>query len=52
MLEERHIPTEYTEQLMDVKQTQSNIDIDNVLTVFLLKIETYLKIVEQQSSQF
>ena len=34
MLEERHIPTEYTEQLMDVKQTQSNIDIDNVLTVF------------------
>ena len=52
MLEERHIPTEYTEQLMDVKQTQSNIDIDNVLTVFLLKIETYLKIVEQQSSNF
>ena len=34
MLEERHIPSEYTEKLMDVKQTQSNIDIDNVLTVF------------------
>ena len=34
MLEDRHIPAEYTDQLMDVKETQSNIDIDNVLTVF------------------
>lgn len=34
MLEERHIPSEYTERLMEVKQTESNIDIDNVLTVF------------------
>ena len=34
MLESKHIPEEYTEQLMEVKQTQSNIDIDNVLTVF------------------
>lgn len=34
MLESKHIPEAYTEQLMDVKQTQSNIDIDNVLTVF------------------
>ncbi|MEJ7390939.1 GTP-sensing pleiotropic transcriptional regulator CodY, partial [Staphylococcus epidermidis] len=30
MLEDRHIPAEYTDQLMDVKETQSNIDIDNV----------------------
>lgn len=34
MLENRHIPSEYTDQLMDVKETQSNIDIENVLTVF------------------
>ncbi|MDN8836991.1 GTP-sensing pleiotropic transcriptional regulator CodY, partial [Staphylococcus aureus] len=34
MLESRHIPVEYTDQLMDVKETQYNIDIDNVLTVF------------------
>ncbi len=34
MLEVRHIPSEYTERLMEVKQTESNIDIDNVLTVF------------------
>lgn len=34
MLENRHIPTEYTDKLMDVKETQSNIDIANVLTVF------------------
>src|SRR5262245_63492242 len=30
MLENRHIPVEYTDQLMDVKETQSNIGIDNV----------------------
>ncbi len=41
MLEERHIPSEYTERLMEVKQTESNIDIDNVLTVFHLKTENY-----------
>ena len=29
MLEDRHIPREYTEELMNVKQTESNIDIDN-----------------------
>ena len=34
MLESKHIPSEYTELLMDVKQTESNIDIDNELTVF------------------
>lgn len=34
MLEDRHIPREYTEELMNVKQTESNIDIDNELTVF------------------
>ncbi|WP_412520377.1 GTP-sensing pleiotropic transcriptional regulator CodY [Staphylococcus simulans] len=34
MLEDRHIPSEYTEKLMDVKQTESNIDIDNDLSVF------------------
>ena len=31
MLEDRHIPREYTEELMNVKQTESNIDIDNEL---------------------
>ncbi|MDN6232618.1 MAG: GTP-sensing pleiotropic transcriptional regulator CodY [Staphylococcus simulans] len=34
MLEDRHIPSEYTEKLMDVKQTESNIDIDDDLSVF------------------
>lgn len=34
MLEGKHIPSEYTKLLMDVKQTESNIDIDNELTVF------------------
>ena len=34
MLEDRHIPREYTEELMNVKQTESNIAIDNELTVF------------------
>ncbi len=34
MLENRHIPVEYTDKLMDVKETESNINIDNVLTVF------------------
>ena len=34
MLEDRHIPREYTEKLMDVKQTESNIEIDDELTVF------------------
>ncbi|MCI2790242.1 MULTISPECIES: GTP-sensing pleiotropic transcriptional regulator CodY [Staphylococcus] len=34
MLETRYIPTEYTEKLMDVKETRSNIDIDDVLSVF------------------
>ncbi|BCU52147.1 GTP-sensing pleiotropic transcriptional regulator CodY [Staphylococcus auricularis] len=34
MLEDRHIPSEYTEQLMDVRETRSNIGIDEVLTVF------------------
>lgn len=52
MLEERHIPSEYTERLMEVKQTESNIDIDNVLTVFHLKIKSCLLIVVQLSSQF
>ena len=32
MLESKHIPSEYTELVMDVKQTESNID--NELTVF------------------
>ncbi len=31
MSEERHIPSEYNIRLMEVKQTESNIDIDNVL---------------------
>ena len=52
MLEERHIPSEYTERLMEVKQTESNIDIDNVLTVFHLKIKSCLLIVVQLSSNF
>lgn len=34
MLEDRHITSEYTEKLMDVKQTESNIDIDDDLSVF------------------
>lgn len=34
MLKDRHIPSEYTEKLMDVKQTESNIDIDDDLSVF------------------
>ncbi|OFN21240.1 GTP-sensing pleiotropic transcriptional regulator CodY [Staphylococcus sp. HMSC055C03] len=34
MLEDRYIPSEYTEKLMDVKQTESNIDIDDDLSVF------------------
>ena len=34
MLENRHIPKEYTDKLMDVRETQSNIDIENVLSVF------------------
>ena len=34
MLEDRHIPSEYTEKLMDVKQTESHIDIDDDLSVF------------------
>ena len=41
MLEDRHIPREYTEELMNVKQTESNIDIDNELTVFHQRIERY-----------
>ena len=52
MLESKHIPEEYTEQLMEVKQTQSNIDIDNVLTVFHQKIEKHLLIAEQLFSQY
>src|SRR5699024_484538 len=34
MLEDRHIPKEYTDQLMHVSQTKENIGIDDVLTVF------------------
>ncbi|MCD8914673.1 GTP-sensing pleiotropic transcriptional regulator CodY [Staphylococcus simulans] len=34
MLEDRHIPAEYTDKLMDVKQTESNIGIDDELSVF------------------
>ncbi|ANZ33529.1 GTP-sensing pleiotropic transcriptional regulator CodY [Staphylococcus carnosus] len=34
MLEDRHIPSEYTDKLMDVKQTVSNIGIDDDLSVF------------------
>ena len=34
MLENRHIPKEYTDKLMDIRETQSNIDIENVLSVF------------------
>lgn len=34
MLEERHIPDEYTSKLMNVHETSSNIKIDNELSVF------------------
>ncbi|CAL27799.1 GTP-sensing pleiotropic transcriptional regulator CodY [Staphylococcus carnosus] len=34
MLEDRHIPSEYTDKLIDVKQTVSNIGIDDDLSVF------------------
>lgn len=34
MLENRHIPVEYTDKLMDVKETESNIGIESDLSVF------------------
>ena len=52
MLESKHIPSEYTELLMDVKQTESNIDIDNELTVFPPKIKKCLVAVVQLYFQY
>ena len=37
MLDDRHIPVEYTEKLMHVSQTTSNIDIEDELSVFPLE---------------
>ena len=34
LTESKHIPSEYTELLMQVQQTEANIDIDSDLTVF------------------
>lgn len=34
LTESKHIPSEYTELLMQVQQTKANIDIDSDLTVF------------------
>ena len=52
LTESKHIPSEYTELLMQVQQTEANIDIDSDLTVFLQNTEMYLLIVEQPSSRF
>ena len=52
MLENRHIPVEYTDKLMDVKETESNIGIESDLSVFHLKTKMYLKIVSQLSFQY
>ena len=52
LTESKHIPSEYTELLMQVQQTKANIDIDSDLTVFLQNTEKYLLIVEQLSSRF
>lgn len=43
MLDNRHIPIEYTEQLMDVRQTESNIGIESVLSVFPPENEALFK---------
>ena len=52
LTESKHIPSEYTELLMQVQQTKANIDIDSDLTVFPQNTEMYLLIVEQPSSDF